>query len=107
VPWEHICVRYVKSVSETEARVNAQGRVTIPVQIRREMGIEPGTSVVIYVEDGRVVLETRKQLVERLRRDIEDSWVGDPNTSVVDELIEDRRREAAAEEAADDRGGRT
>ena len=37
--------------------VNPQGRVTIPAQIRREAGIEAGTPLVVYVEDGRVVIE--------------------------------------------------
>jgi hypothetical protein len=49
-----------------------------------------------YVEDGRVVLETREQLVERIRRDVAASWTGEG--SVVDELIADRRGEAAREE---------
>ena len=76
--------------------VNEQGRVTIPAQIRRAAGIEPGAPLVVYVEDGRVVLETREQLAERLRRDVAAAWTGEG--SVVDELIADRRAEAARED---------
>jgi AbrB family looped-hinge helix DNA binding protein len=76
--------------------VNQQGRVTIPAQIRREAGIEAGTPLVVYVEDGRVVLETRERLARRIRREIAESWTGEG--SVVDELIADRRAEAARED---------
>lgn len=78
--------------------VNEQGRVTIPAQIRRAAGIEPGAPLVVYVEDGRVVLETREQLAARLRRDVAAAWTGEG--SVVDELIADRRAEAAREDRA-------
>lgn len=72
--------------------------MTIPAQIRRAAGIEPGAPLVVYVEDGRVVLETREQLAARLRRDVAAAWTGEG--SVVDELIADRRAEAAREDQA-------
>lgn len=70
--------------------------MTIPAQIRRAAGIEAGVPLVVYVEDGRVVLETHEQLAERLRRDVAASWIGEG--SVADELIADRRAEAARED---------
>lgn len=72
--------------------------MTIPAQLRREAGIEAGTPLVVYVEDGRVVLESRERLAERTRRDLDLSWQGDG--SVVDELITDRRSEATREDQA-------
>ncbi|HET6502246.1 MAG TPA: AbrB/MazE/SpoVT family DNA-binding domain-containing protein [Amycolatopsis sp.] len=42
--------------------VNDQGRVTIPARIRQELGLKPGTSVVAYVEDGRLIVESREHL---------------------------------------------
>jgi hypothetical protein len=50
---------------------------------------------VVYVEDGRVVIETREQLANRTRRDVAAAWVGEG--SVVDELIAERRAEASRE----------
>jgi hypothetical protein len=50
---------------------------------------------VVYIEDGRVVMETREQLANRTRRDAAAAWVGEG--SVVDELISERRREAGQE----------
>jgi AbrB family looped-hinge helix DNA binding protein len=82
-------------VSESEVVVNSQGRVTIPAQIRHEAGIEPGSTVVLHVEDGRIVLETRQQLMDRLRRDVAAELEG--SSSAADELIADRRAEAARE----------
>ncbi|WP_245760998.1 AbrB/MazE/SpoVT family DNA-binding domain-containing protein [Saccharopolyspora shandongensis] len=82
--------------ARTEITANGQGRVTIPAPIRRAAGIEPGTPLAIYEEDGRVVIETRAQLAARIRRDVATVWRGDG--SVVDELIGDRRASAAAEE---------
>jgi bifunctional DNA-binding transcriptional regulator/antitoxin component of YhaV-PrlF toxin-antitoxin module len=73
--------------------------VTIPAQIRREAGIEVGIPLVVAAEDGRVVIESREQLMQRLRREVAESWTGDPDTSVVDELIADRRAESATEDA--------
>ncbi|MBN9109848.1 MAG: AbrB/MazE/SpoVT family DNA-binding domain-containing protein [Pseudonocardia sp.] len=78
-----------------EVSVNNQGRVTIPSQVRRAAGIEPGDSVVVYVDDGRVVIETRARLVARLRRDVARDWTG--SGSVVDDLAADRRSEADRE----------
>ena len=84
--------------TSAEVMVNAQGRVTIPAQVRRDAGIEVGTRLVMYVEDGRVVLESRAQLADRLRRDVAEAWQGPAEMSAVDELIAERRAEAAAED---------
>ncbi|MDA3643530.1 AbrB/MazE/SpoVT family DNA-binding domain-containing protein [Saccharopolyspora indica] len=92
--------------TRTEITANGQGRVTIPASIRHAVGIEPGTPLAVYVEDGRVVIETREQLGERIRRDVAATWRG--RGSAVDELIADRRAAAAAEadEADESAGGR-
>jgi AbrB family looped-hinge helix DNA binding protein len=79
-----------------EIAANGQGRVTIPASIRRAAGIEPGTPLAIYEEDGRVIIETRAQLAARIRRDVAASWRG--GGSAVDELISERRAAAAQED---------
>ena len=33
-------------------RITSKGQVTIPLQVRRELGLEPGDEVVITVENG-------------------------------------------------------
>ena len=93
--------RHVSDVTEgaepAEVTVNPQGRVLIPAQVRREAGIAPGSTLIVHVEDGRVVLETREQLIERMRREVAETWQGDPPRSAADELIADRRAEASLE----------
>ncbi|ANY08551.1 AbrB family transcriptional regulator [Pseudonocardia sp. HH130630-07] len=77
--------------------VNRDGRILIPAQVRRDLGLTAGSSLLLSVEDGRVVMESREQLVARMRRDVAQAWQGDPQDSAADELIADRRAEAAAE----------
>ncbi|WP_051099009.1 AbrB/MazE/SpoVT family DNA-binding domain-containing protein [Actinopolyspora mortivallis] len=76
---------------------NGQGRVTIPSPLRRATGVEPGTPLAVYEEDGRAVIETRAHLAERIRRDVAEAWTGEG--SAVDELIADRRAESARDDA--------
>lgn len=89
------CVTYTLLVTRTNLSVNDQGRVTIPAQLRRELGIEPGSSIIAYVDDGRLILEPRAHLVARIQRAARGSRTGHGN--VVDELIAERRAEAIRE----------
>jgi AbrB family looped-hinge helix DNA binding protein len=65
-----------------------------PAEIRNQLGIEPGDTLVIRAEDGRVIIEKREQIPERLR-----NWFSHipADVSLVDELIAVRRAEAARE----------
>ncbi len=76
--------------------MNAEGGVTIPASIRQAAGIQAGVPLVVYQEDGRVMIETREQLADRIRREVAATWTGDG--SAVEELIADRRAEAASED---------
>lgn len=85
-------------MTHAELRVNPQGRVTIPASLRSALGFEPGTNVVAYVEDGRLVLEHRDHLLARLQNDVLAAAArSGRDGSAVDELIEERRAQAADE----------
>lgn len=87
-------------MTHAEVQVNPQGRVTIPAQLRNELGFQPGTTVVAYVDDGRLVLEHRAHVLGRLQNGVRGAATGQGrHGSVVDELIAERRIEAAAEES--------
>lgn len=88
----------VLSSEAAEVIVNRDGRVLIPAQVRRELNLAPGATLVLSVEDGRVVMESREQLIARIRREVADSWTGPAETSAADELIAERRAEADAED---------
>lgn len=72
--------------------VGPKGRVVIPVDIRRELDIREGSELVAMVEDQAVVLVPRSAIKARLR-----SIFGDVKVSMRDELIADRRADAATE----------
>lgn len=84
-----------------EVAVNQQGRVTIPVEMRRWAGLKPGETAYVHVDDqGALVVENRATYTARIRREVAERWTGDPQVSVVDDLAADRRAEAAREDGA-------
>lgn len=76
-------------------KIGPQGRVVIPVTMRRALGMEPGENVLASIEDGRLVLEQREAILRRLQDEVRGSVP--PGVSLVDELIAERREEARRE----------
>lgn len=77
-------------------RVGQQGRLVLPADIRRRLGIDVGDEVVAEVEDERLVIESRDAVLRRMQR----RWrEADGSESPVDELIAERREEARREQA--------
>jgi AbrB family looped-hinge helix DNA binding protein len=80
-------------VSDTKVvSVGPKGRVVIPAGIRRELGIGEGSELVAIVEGQAVVLVPRPAIRSRLR-----SIFADVGVSMREELIAERRAEAARE----------
>lgn len=71
--------------------------MVIPVEMRRTLEIQPGETLMAHVEDDRLVLERREQILERLRGELRGT--APAKTSMVDELIAERRAEARREAA--------
>ena len=80
--------------ASAKVSVGPQGRLVIPSDIRRKLGIAPGDILVARVEDGRLVLEKREALLQRLRRRFAHI---PPGVSLADELISERRAEPRRE----------
>ena len=76
-----------------------QGRIVVPVEVRRALGLEQGDRLVVRVEDGRLVLETPAAILARIQQEFAEAVP--PGTSMVDDLIEERRAEAQREAALD------
>jgi bifunctional DNA-binding transcriptional regulator/antitoxin component of YhaV-PrlF toxin-antitoxin module len=70
--------------------------VVIPAGIRRELAIEDGTELIALAAEGGVLLLPRSEVKKRLR-----TMFAGIKTSLADELLADRRREALRK----DRGG--
>ncbi len=81
--------------TEARTRLNENGRLVIPVSFRRALGINPGDEVVLRIEDDELRITTLKLRIARAQRLVR-KYVK-PGTSLVDELIAERREEARKE----------
>jgi AbrB family looped-hinge helix DNA binding protein len=81
--------------SETRQRVNENGRVVIPASFRKALGINIGDEVVLRMEDDELRITTLKRRVERAQRLVRKHVKR--GTSLVDELIAERRKAARNE----------
>ena len=81
-----------------EVRVGSQGRIVLPHELRRQLGAEEGTVYTADVdEEGRLVLESRAALLRRMQQELR---AAAGRRSPVDELVDERRAAAAAENDA-------
>ena len=81
-------------MTEIMLRVGEQGRMVIPSELRKQLGIEVGTELIARVEGDHLVLETPKAVLARLKT----LFATVPSDiSLVDELIAQRRAEAELE----------
>jgi AbrB family looped-hinge helix DNA binding protein len=81
--------------TETRQRVNENGRVVIPASFRKALGINIGDEVVLRMEDDELRITTLKRRVERAQRLVRKHVKR--GTSLVDELIAERRAAARNE----------
>lgn len=75
--------------------MNEQGRVVIPAAIRKAMGIAGRTDLLFRYEDGRLVVETIESAVAAVQQVVAEYRPS--GRSLADELIAERRAEAATE----------
>ena len=80
---------------EIRTRVNENGRVVIPAMFRKAMGIKVGDEVVLRMEDNELRILTLKRRIERAQQLVRQHVK--PGTSLVDELIAERREAAKRE----------
>jgi len=81
--------------AEARLRVNENGRVVIPASFRKALGISIGDEVLLRIEDDELRITTLKRRLERARRLVRKHVK--PGTSLVDELIAERREAARNE----------
>lgn len=86
----------VQILRRYSSTVSPEGRVVIPAGIRRQLGLESGTVVTFAVEGHAVKMSTRDAALADLQRLFADHPLSS-GTRATDELIADRRAEAAAE----------
>jgi AbrB family looped-hinge helix DNA binding protein len=76
--------------SITPLRLSREGRILIPAPIRKQLHFEPNSEIVGRIEDGRLILESRTNVLRRLQ----DRLAHLPKDLMLsEELIADRREE--------------
>lgn len=76
-------------------RLDKTGRVLVPLKIRRELGLAEGSELILRVEDGELRLHSREEAIRRSRARLK--RLKKPGQSVVDEFLNERRKEARRE----------
>jgi AbrB family looped-hinge helix DNA binding protein len=72
-----------------------QGRIVVPADLRRELGLDEGSTLSATTRGGRLILEPRSVVLDRMRR----RFAATPrSTSLSRELIDDRTSEARRED---------
>jgi AbrB family looped-hinge helix DNA binding protein len=79
----------------TRARLASGGRIVIPVEYRKALGLHEGDIVTMQLEDGEIRLYSFEEGLRRAQALVRE--LVPEGVSLVDELIAERRREAALE----------
>jgi antitoxin PrlF len=74
-------------------RMGPQGRLVVPVELRRQLGLDKGSRLAIRSDGKRLILEPRSEVLRRLRQ----RFSGVRDVSLADELEADHEAEALLE----------
>lgn len=78
------------------ARINENGRIVIPAEMRTRMALKPGDTVLMKLEsDGILRIESHRTRIRRIQEEFQK--FATPGTLASDELIAERREEARRE----------
>jgi AbrB family looped-hinge helix DNA binding protein len=77
------------------ARLNENGRVVIPAEIRRKLGLSAGDTLVFSVEGEVLKVESHRARIRRIQESMRQFIP--PGRCLSDELIAERREEARRE----------
>lgn len=75
------------------AKINDEGRLVIPSELRKSLGLQPGQEVLLRKTDTGIELTTYDMAVKQFQDRVATSVT--PGDSLADEQIAERRREAA------------
>ncbi len=71
-------------------------RIAIPAELCQQYGIEPGDPVVLETSDSGIVMRPLNAVIREVQAYFAD--IAPPGVSLSDELLRDRREEAARED---------
>ncbi len=76
-------------------RMTKEGRVLIPADLRKSLGLNPDDPLSVYEMDGEIRIVSRVQALRQMQKRL--AKYKKPGQSVVDEFIREKREEAARE----------
>jgi len=79
------------SVASVRATLGEGGRLVIPAEMRKAMGVKPGDTLVLKVSDGALNAVSQLVSIRRVQRRL--APYKESEESVVDEFLADRRNE--------------
>lgn len=79
------------------AEVKSNGRILLPAEVRKALGVAEGEKLRGVVEDGELRLFTPATALSKMQKQVRE--LVPPGVSLVDDLIAERRAENAREEA--------
>jgi AbrB family looped-hinge helix DNA binding protein len=80
---------------KSTAKLDSAGRLMVPKEVRKELGLTPSSELILNVEDGGLRVETRDAALRRAQAYFRQ--FNKPGESVVDDLLKERRKEARRE----------
>lgn len=84
-----------KQPEQYTLEMEASGRLNLPESVLQQLDLKQGSRLILIVgEDGTLRLISLREQVRKLRGILKNI---SPNRSLVDELIQERREEAASE----------
>lgn len=67
----HVCLfKSVMIIKSAISRINENGRIVIPADIRKEMGLNPGDAVVMVLESGVLKIESHQARVRQVQESL-------------------------------------
>ena len=78
-----------------KTKIGEGGRVVVPAKYRKALDLKPGDDVILFLEDGEVRITTLPRVIKRAQEIVR--RYNPEGRSLVDELIWERRDEAARE----------
>ena len=83
-------------MSTARARIDRAGRILIPAKLRSELDVRPGDPVVLETSGDELLVRPYRQAIREAQAIIR-KYIPDPDRSLGDELIAERRKEAERE----------
>ena len=80
-------------MSEIKAKVGEGGRIVIPAEYRKVLGLKPGDEVVLVLRDGEVRVLTPQRAIQRAQALVR-HYIPE-GKSLAEELLKERREEEA------------